>query len=336
MQLTDAGRRQAEQAGRRLRALVGDSDIFMYTSPYERTRETTRIILATLSRIEDEEEEERRRRLGRRGGNAGAALARVDEEDEEGEGAEKDNDQAQGETGLTDGHGPTAGRLFSRRDSDPEDHDADSSFSRRTSKEEPDEAPALPLSGTRLPWSVLQVREDPRLREREFSGTFQREQVDRSDEFNYSRFFWRPERGESCADVHDRISLFMGSLWRDISNKPLMQDATVVIVSHGLTSRLFVMRWLKWRHEMLSRTCNPPNCGLLVLEREDVQTCHGPKFYYNLTPESQAVLGIDSSPRALDRFNSIVDATSASPGDRRPSLIIPSPPRPYTSSQDDP
>ena len=49
---------------------------------------------------------------------------------------------------------------------------------------------------------------DPRLREREFSGTFQpAEGLDRIDEQSYSRFFWRPPCGESCADVYDRMSL---------------------------------------------------------------------------------------------------------------------------------
>lgn len=49
---------------------------------------------------------------------------------------------------------------------------------------------------------------DPRLREREFSGSFQPvEGLDRMDEQSYSRFFWRPPCGESCADVYDRMSL---------------------------------------------------------------------------------------------------------------------------------
>jgi hypothetical protein len=45
---------------------------------------------------------------------------------------------------------------------------------------------------------VLRRQEDPRLREREFCGTFQREEPQREDEWSYSRFFWRPTSGESC------------------------------------------------------------------------------------------------------------------------------------------
>ena len=43
---------------------------------------------------------------------------------------------------------------------------------------------------------VLRLQEDPRLREREFCGTFQREEPQRDDEWHYSRFFWRPPSGE--------------------------------------------------------------------------------------------------------------------------------------------
>ena len=53
------------------------------------------------------------------------------------------------------------------------------------------------------------------MREREFCGTFQKERVDRSDERAFGRFFWRADRGESCADVYDRTSSFMDTLWRD-------------------------------------------------------------------------------------------------------------------------
>ena len=43
---------------------------------------------------------------------------------------------------------------------------------------------------------ILARWEDPRLREREFSGTFQHEEPQRDEEWKYSRFFWRPASGE--------------------------------------------------------------------------------------------------------------------------------------------
>ena len=127
---------------------------------------------------------------------------------------------------------------------------------------------------------VVRRIEDPRLREREFCGTFQHEKLlamppsayaaggdeeeedeydvekttlqhekpDRSDERDYSRFFWRPPSGESNADVYDRISSFLDTLWRDFRSHKEMEGAAVVIFGHGLTNRIFAMRWLHWSH----------------------------------------------------------------------------------------
>ncbi|KAK3096382.1 hypothetical protein LTR53_019293, partial [Teratosphaeriaceae sp. CCFEE 6253] len=54
VKLTDDGWKQAEDAGRRLRALLKPSDTLqIYTSPYRRTRETTEGILRTLTAQDD-------------------------------------------------------------------------------------------------------------------------------------------------------------------------------------------------------------------------------------------------------------------------------------------
>jgi len=78
-------------------------------------------------------------------------------------------------------------------------------------------------------------KEDVRLREREFAGSFQRNEVNRKDERTYSRFFWRPDGGESLADVYDRVTLFMENLWRDFKGHPDMNESAILLVSHGLT-----------------------------------------------------------------------------------------------------
>ncbi|KAL2942190.1 Phosphoglycerate mutase-like protein AT74 [Bienertia sinuspersici] len=61
------------------------------------------------------------------------------------------------------------------------------------------------------------VREECRIREQDF-GNFQRE---------IGRFFYRFPEGESAADVYDRVSSFMESLWRDIDMSRLHQTPTM-------------------------------------------------------------------------------------------------------------
>ncbi len=144
---------------------------------------------------------------------------------------------------------------------------------------------------------VLDRREDPRLREREFCGTFQREGPHRDDEWEYSRFFWRPPSGESCADVYDRITTFLETLWRLMRALPALEGGVVLVVSHGLTNRIFAMRWLHWSPEQVGRTRNPGNCQPIVLENRP-GAAPGGRPTYRLSEDSLRVLGIDSDQPA--------------------------------------
>lgn len=145
---------------------------------------------------------------------------------------------------------------------------------------------------------VVRRIEDPRLREREFCGTFQHEKPDRSDERDYSRFFWRPPSGESNADVYDRISSFLDTLWRDFRSHKEMEGAAVVIFGHGLTNRIFAMRWLHWSHETFSARPNMRNGDMLVMKRHRARRASNPasleqRDYYRLTKLSLRNLSID-------------------------------------------
>ncbi|KAL4322079.1 hypothetical protein AHAS_Ahas14G0174600 [Arachis hypogaea] len=57
---------------------------------------------------------------------------------------------------------------------------------------------------------------------------------------------------ESAADVYDRITEFRETLKTDINigyfQPPAKRhmDMSLVIISHGLTIRVFLMRWFKW------------------------------------------------------------------------------------------
>eukprot|EP00546_Thalassionema_frauenfeldii_P020792 CAMPEP_0178897926 /NCGR_PEP_ID=MMETSP0786-20121207/2030_1 /TAXON_ID=186022 /ORGANISM="Thalassionema frauenfeldii, Strain CCMP 1798" /LENGTH=233 /DNA_ID=CAMNT_0020568555 /DNA_START=96 /DNA_END=797 /DNA_ORIENTATION=- len=115
---------------------------------------------------------------------------------------------------------------------------------------------------------ILFVREEPRLREQDF-GNFQDKalmQESKEERVKFGRFFYRFPNGESGADVFDRVSAFCGTLLLDMSQ---IKDpnVSVVFITHGITARLFVKKWLHWTVDDFEGLHNPPNCGLLHLER---------------------------------------------------------------------
>uniref|UniRef100_A0A7N0V1Y9 Phosphoglycerate mutase n=1 Tax=Kalanchoe fedtschenkoi TaxID=63787 RepID=A0A7N0V1Y9_KALFE len=119
---------------------------------------------------------------------------------------------------------------------------------------------------------VIGVREECRIREQDF-GNFQVEErmkaVKKTRE-KFGRFFYRFPEGESASDVYDRVSSFLESLWRDIDLNRLhhspSQDLNLIIVSHGLASRVFLMKWFKWTVEQFEYLNNPDNCEVRVMQ----------------------------------------------------------------------
>lgn len=119
---------------------------------------------------------------------------------------------------------------------------------------------------------VIGAREECRVREQDF-GNFQVEERMRAvkeTRERFGRFFFRFPEGESAADVFDRVASFLESLWRDIDNGRLDQttscETNLVIVSHGLTSRVFMMKWFKWTVEQFERLNNFENCEFRVMQ----------------------------------------------------------------------
>ncbi|KAL5701589.1 hypothetical protein ACHQM5_026910 [Ranunculus cassubicifolius] len=119
---------------------------------------------------------------------------------------------------------------------------------------------------------IIGVREECRVREQDF-GNFQVEErmkVIKQTRERFGRFFFRFPDGESAADVYDRVSSFLESLWRDIDNNRLNQDPNdeinLVIVSHGLMSRVFLMKWFKWTVEQFEYLNNLGNCECRVMQ----------------------------------------------------------------------
>ncbi|KAG8094136.1 hypothetical protein GUJ93_ZPchr0012g21417 [Zizania palustris] len=121
---------------------------------------------------------------------------------------------------------------------------------------------------------IAGVREEPRLREQDFGNFQDREKmrVEKEIRQRYGRFFYRFPNGESAADVYDRITGFRETLRADIDIGRFQPpgernpDMNVVLVSHGLTLRVFLMRWYKWTVSQFEGLSNLANGGAIVMQ----------------------------------------------------------------------
>lgn len=115
------------------------------------------------------------------------------------------------------------------------------------------------------------VKEDPRLREQEWGGlrAFEPrpwEEIEAERE-EYGSLFYRFSHGESGLDVYDRCTGFLDTLYRDME-KPDMPD-NILLVTHGYTLRVLLMRWLHWGVEKFHLLANPRNCERFELRLDE-------------------------------------------------------------------
>ncbi|CAF1502539.1 unnamed protein product, partial [Didymodactylos carnosus] len=119
-----------------------------------------------------------------------------------------------------------------------------------------------------LPSQILSVREDPRLREQEW-GNFLHPDIRRAEMEERKKvgdFYFRFSNGESGADVYDRCTLFLDTLFRENMNGQTPKVDNILIVCHGLFMRLFLMRYFRWTVEEHHKWRNFRNGEYCVLE----------------------------------------------------------------------
>jgi broad specificity phosphatase PhoE len=115
--------------------------------------------------------------------------------------------------------------------------------------------------------NIVKTIEDPRIREQDWGHLRhpdENEEIIRQRD-GFSTFYYRIPDGESGADVFDRVSTFMETLYRDFNKKDYPQNT--LIVTHGLTLRLFLMRWFHWTVEEFENLRNPRNCQIVVMQK---------------------------------------------------------------------
>ena len=121
---------------------------------------------------------------------------------------------------------------------------------------------------------IIGIREEPRICEQQFGNFQDVEEVLRAkkDRNEFGRFFYRFPSGESGLDVYNRVSSFISTVLRDChqyhSKGHDLQKTDIVIVTHGLTLRLFLMRWFQFSVEEFEETRNPANARLVTLVKK--------------------------------------------------------------------
>ncbi|KKY17711.1 putative phosphoglycerate mutase family domain protein [Phaeomoniella chlamydospora] len=119
-----------------------------------------------------------------------------------------------------------------------------------------------------FPRRTIKVYEEPRLREQDFgnfqpcSAEMERMWQERAD---YGHFFYRIPNGESAADAYDRVSNFNDSLWRRFGEDDFA--SVCVLVTHGLMTRVFLMKWFHFSVEYFEDLRNINHCEFVVMKR---------------------------------------------------------------------
>lgn len=118
--------------------------------------------------------------------------------------------------------------------------------------------------------NVVKAIEDPRIREQDW-GHLRHPDVNEEiikERDNFSTFYYRIPDGESGADVYDRVSTFLETLYRDFDKPDYPENILIVIVTHGMTMRLFLMRWFHWTVEEFENLRNPHNGQIVVMQQK--------------------------------------------------------------------
>jgi broad specificity phosphatase PhoE len=114
---------------------------------------------------------------------------------------------------------------------------------------------------------------DPRLREMAFGYGKTQCAVQKEKELRkiHGWFYYRMAGGESPADIYDRICTFLESMWRQALRR---KNYRIIIVSHGITIRCFVMRFMHLTPEQYAGLDNNENCDIITIaEKQQLRSC---------------------------------------------------------------
>lgn len=157
-----------------------------------------------------------------------------------------------------------------------------------------------------FPRSQFAYNEEPRLREQEWGYLRSKEEFDNicRERREYGCFYYRIPGGEAGSDVYDRVNDLLGSLHRDFADQDFPQNC--VLITHGLTIRLFIMRFFHLSVEDFERMAAPKNCDAVILELQDDNHYRLiTALEYTPTPlrYSRPIRLHDTTPSTITRFD---------------------------------
>lgn len=120
---------------------------------------------------------------------------------------------------------------------------------------------------SRLMEMGLTWHEDPRIREQDF-GNYQDPQIIKQakrERYRFGTFYYRFPHGESASDVFDRVSTFLDSLWRSFESG---RAQNYVLVTHGISIRVFLARYFRYSIDQFNLLANPKNCEMVILAHD--------------------------------------------------------------------
>ena len=127
------------------------------------------------------------------------------------------------------------------------------------------------VSGSFSDMTSCQYVEDPRLRNQDRGNWHPEVPADSHDEFiagsqEVGKFFYRWPGGESAADVYDRMSLFMETMYRKWQH--IDRPDNFVIITHAVCIQAWIMRWFHWDVDVFERLEKFKNGQIAVMEKQ--------------------------------------------------------------------
>jgi len=117
-----------------------------------------------------------------------------------------------------------------------------------------------------------QYVEDPRLRNMSFGDWNMNTAPEKVEDYvekmdSVGRFYYKWPHGEAVADVYDRTSSFMETMYRKW--KHVDRPDNFVLITHSTVMHTFLMRWFHWDVETFNRLEKFKNGQLAVMEKQN-------------------------------------------------------------------
>lgn len=275
--LVEEGKRECVRAGRQLAQIIGDEPVYFYYSPYIRSRQSLRYVL--------------------QGYDEGRQECRDATDWWESEDMVPTTAHCEGESmpaspsSRPSGTGSATSPFVGASSSSPPPSPSSTASNGVTVDDEGeydgDHSTVMDfhpthvnqLSDTSLVLRhgssdcIIGVREDVRLRDGDIGRYTSTQELlyHLEERERYGKFFYRFPHGESGADVCDRVTSFLDAFQRERVEFPM--DTNVIIITHGLTMRMFVKRWFHLTVDTFHKMLSPPSGSMCTLTRLHHRSC---------------------------------------------------------------